>query len=106
MTALARMQEVIRNHRVTGNPSRRHTMPAQDKQIVLDVLVDLLKGGIFQQRAEPAQRLIGVELRVARRTAHRQIPGLARLPAERIADDLAPKPLQSHLPQAAGKPYS
>ena len=89
MTPFTRMQEVICNHRVAGNAGRRHPVPAQDEQIVLDVLIDLLDRGVFEQRTQPAQRLIGIKFRIAVGAAHRQIPRLARLPGEGVANDLA-----------------
>src|SRR5947207_1210810 len=103
MTSLARVQEVIGDHRVAADAGGRHAVSSQDEQVVLDVLIDLLDTGVFEQGAETAQRLIGIELWITRRAAHRQIPGLARLPADRVADNLTAQRLQPRRFQVDGE---
>src|SRR5262245_28129903 len=78
-------------------------MPAQDQQVILDVLIDLLDRRIFEQRPQPAQGLIRVEFRIAGWATYRQIPGFARLPGEGVTDNLAPQGLQRGRLQVNGE---
>src|SRR5262245_14998439 len=104
MTPFPRMQEVICHHRVAGNTGWRGPVPAQDEQIVLDVLIDLLDSRVFEQRTQPAQRLVGIELRIASGATHWQIPRHARLPGEGVTNDLAAQRLQARRLQIDGEP--
>ena len=91
MCSFAGVQEIIRHHAVAGHALDVDALAAQNEQVVLDVLVDLGHGGVFQDRPQPGESDGGIEHSRSRRTAgfnptafttQRQIPCLSFFPCK------------------------
>ncbi len=84
--------QVRGDHGIEVHPPHLKSGPAQNQRIVLDVLPDLGHFGAFEQRPQPLQHRLRVELlgnaQIA--VAEGDVPGLARLDGEGDADQVGP----------------
>src|SRR5262245_12111042 len=105
MAALAGVQEVIGDHRITGDAGKLNFVAAQDEQVVLDVLIHLGNARVFQNGSELLQCRVRIERGGARGAAHGQVPAFALLPGECQSDDFAPERVETSRFEIDGKSF-
>ncbi len=88
VSAALGVEDVGGDHRVENDPAQFDAVAAQHDGIVLDVLADLADRLVREDRPQRVEHLLGVERRVGRERARRDVPGLFRLPGDGEADDL------------------
>ncbi len=85
-----RIENIGEHHGIDGNTGQFDPGAAQDQGVILDILTDLFDQRILQQRAQPRDDQVLIQLlrhpQVA--VADRQIPGTARLDSKGEADQL------------------